>query len=72
VAVAAMPDAKLGEKVCAFVVSDDPALALEDLTSFMLGRGVAKQKLPERLVLVEQLPRNPTGKLQKFKLAELL
>jgi acyl-CoA synthetase len=72
VAVAAMPDAKLGEKVCAFVVSDDPALALEDLTSFMLGRGMAKQKLPERLVLVEQLPRNPTGKLQKFKLAELL
>jgi cyclohexanecarboxylate-CoA ligase/acyl-CoA synthetase len=72
VAVTAMPDAKLGEKVCAFVVSDDPALALEDLTSFMLGRGVAKQKLPERLVLVEQLPRNPTGKLQKFKLAELL
>lgn len=72
VAAIGMPDARLGEKVCAFVVSDDPGLVLEDLTSFMLGRGVAKQKLPERLVLVDQLPRNPTGKLQKFKLAELL
>jgi non-ribosomal peptide synthetase component E (peptide arylation enzyme) len=68
----AMPHMKLGEKVCVCVVSDDPRLSLDDLTLFRLEKGVAKQKLPERLILVDELPRNPNGKVQKFKLKELL
>jgi len=72
VAVVATPDPKTGEKACAFVVpdADEGELDLDDLSEFLVGREVAKQKIPERLVLVDELPKTPSGKVQKFMLRE--
>lgn len=71
IAVVAMPDAKLGEKACAFIVSSTSSqLSTRDLLTFLTGRGVAVQKVPERVELVPELPRTASGKIQKFLLRE--
>lgn len=71
--IVAMPDERLGERACAFVVTDGGAgagLELEDVQRYLDERQVAKQYWPERLVVVDRLPRNPAGKVQKFVLRE--
>jgi non-ribosomal peptide synthetase component E (peptide arylation enzyme) len=71
VAVVGMPDARLGEKVCVYVVPAPGARpTLEELTGFMKSRRVMMQKLPERLELRDSLPRTPTGKVEKFRLRD--
>ena len=73
VAIVRMPDARLGERGCAFIVPDaDTMLTLGDLTAFLEARGVAPFKWPERLDLVAELPTTASGKVQKFKLEERL
>jgi cyclohexanecarboxylate-CoA ligase len=69
VAVVAYPDAVLGERACAYVVGE-PDLTLASLTAFLRTRGIANQKLPERLRLVGELPKTASGKVQKFVLRE--
>jgi cyclohexanecarboxylate-CoA ligase len=70
-AVVAIPDARLGERPCAYVVAKPGAtLDLQGLTAFLAKEGMAKTYWPERLVLVEEMPRTPSGKIQKFKLRE--
>jgi len=69
VAIVAMPDERLGERACAFAVSDD-GVDLDELRRFLDARRVAKQYWPERLVLVPELPRNPAGKVQKYVLRD--
>lgn len=70
VAVVSMPDERLGEKACAYVVpAAGAAPSLDDLTSYLRGKqDFAIQKLPERLELVEALPMTATGKVQKHLL----
>ncbi|WIE55743.1 AMP-binding protein [Curtobacterium sp. MCBD17_003] len=67
VAVVAMPDPRLGERSCAFVVvapgHDEPSLS--DLTDFLRSKQIAVQKLPERLVVIDELPMTPVGKVRK-------
>lgn len=72
VAVVAMPDVEMGERVCAFVVPADGAvISLEDLQHFLVESGLAKFKLPERLELTAALPMNPAGtKVNKRHLKE--
>jgi cyclohexanecarboxylate-CoA ligase len=73
VAVVAMPDPMLVERVCAFVVPVDGAtLTLDDLVGFLDGKGLARQKYPERLELVDELPTTPSGKVQKYLLRQQL
>ena len=65
-AVVAMPHARLGEGVCAVVIPrHEGALTLEALATFTNEQGLARQKIPERLVLVDDLPRTPSGKVRK-------
>lgn len=71
VAVVGVPDARLGEKGCAFVVPrGDAAPDLAELVRHLEARGVARYKLPEYMRLVPELPMTPSGKVQKFVLRE--
>jgi len=69
VAVVAVPHAKLGEDLCAYVVPQAPAPAPDALMAFVAAR-IADYKVPRRWVFVSELPRNPTGKIQKNVLRE--
>ncbi|MGB6450348.1 MAG: 2,3-dihydroxybenzoate-AMP ligase, partial [Steroidobacteraceae bacterium] len=71
VAIVAMPDPRLGERACAFVVPRAGAtLDFLSLQRFLDERRVAKPYWPERLEVLESLPRTPSGKIQKFRLRE--
>ncbi|WP_332672345.1 cyclohexanecarboxylate-CoA ligase [Aromatoleum sp.] len=71
VAVVGYPDRRLGERVCAFVsLKPGFTVTFADLTAYLDKQQVAKQYYPERLEIVDDLPRTPAGKLQKFKLRE--
>jgi cyclohexanecarboxylate-CoA ligase len=71
VAVVGAPDQRLGERGAAFVVlHDDQQLDLEQLRVYMGECQLAKQYWPERLYVVDDMPRTPSGKIQKFKLRE--
>jgi acyl-CoA synthetase (AMP-forming)/AMP-acid ligase II len=71
-AVIGAPDPMMGERVCAVVVPQPgSSLVLEELVDFLREReSVAAYKWPERLVLVDALPRNPVGKVLKRVLRE--
>jgi len=71
IAIVAMPDPVMVERACAFAVPAAGARpTLESLADFLVGREIAKQKIPERLVLVDELPKTQSGKVQKFVLRE--
>ncbi len=67
VAVVGVPDATSGERVCACIVLHAGAgdLSLDDVRAFMEARGVMRQKIPEQLATMAELPRNATGKVRK-------
>ncbi|MHB8695688.1 MAG: AMP-binding protein [Solirubrobacteraceae bacterium] len=66
-ALVAMPDERLGERACAFVVpkSTEAAPDVASVQSYLDGRGVAKYKWPERIEIREALPRTNVQKLDK-------
>ncbi|QBX55906.1 cyclohexanecarboxylate-CoA ligase [Nocardioides seonyuensis] len=69
-AVVGMPDERLGEKVCAYVILKPGAepLSVEQTAEFLRSHGVATQKLPERIEITEGFPMTATGKIQKHLL----
>ncbi|MGH7003795.1 MAG: class I adenylate-forming enzyme family protein, partial [Alphaproteobacteria bacterium] len=69
-AIVPMPDPVLGERACAFATLRPGAAApkLEALCAYLLEKGIAKLKLPERLVVVAEMPLTPTRKIVKGKL----
>jgi cyclohexanecarboxylate-CoA ligase len=71
VAVVAMPDPVMVERACAFIVAaEDDAPTLRELADYLLSRGLAIQKAPERLELLDELPKNSAGKVEKARLRE--
>ncbi len=73
VAVVAYPDEVLGERACAVVVPQPGAVVtLPEVTGYLRGLGIATFKLPERLELRDELPRNPLGKVLKRELRDEL
>jgi len=66
-AVVSMPDQRLGERACAFVVlrKGAPVPTLAEIVEFLRGKQIAVQKLPERLEIVSELPMTPVGKVRK-------
>ncbi|MET0376407.1 MAG: AMP-binding protein [Rhizorhabdus sp.] len=68
-ACVAYPDERMGEIVCAYVVARAGAeVTLETVRAHFSTAGAAKQKTPERVVPVAELPRNSTGKILKHEL----
>ena len=71
VAAIAMPDEIMGEKTCVYVVpKKGETVTLDDVTAFIKQQGVATYKLPERLEIIDAIPRTPVGKIVKGKLRE--
>ncbi|ORW01228.1 class I adenylate-forming enzyme family protein [Mycobacterium kyorinense] len=69
VAVIGVPDPRTGERVCAVVVAEPGVeLALSSLVRHCQDRGLSRHKFPERLEVVDMLPRNLTGKVLKAEL----
>ncbi len=70
-ACAGYPDSKLGERVCAFVVlAPAQELSLEELNEFLKAKQISVYKLPEKLHLLDALPRNALGKVIRRELAQ--
>jgi len=73
VAVVGIPHPRLGETSCAVVVTKPGrSLTLDEVAEFLLAKGVARFKLPERLECWPGLPTNPSGKIQKFLIRNTL
>lgn len=67
-----LPDEAMGERLCAaIVVRQGAQLTLEDLNVYLKERQVAIYKWPERLLTVQQLPRNPVGKVVRDDLRRI-
>ena len=72
-AVVGMPDPRLGERICAFVVlADEATLDIDEVRQWMEKAGIAKPKWPERLEVLSTFPMTAGGKIQKFRLRELI
>ncbi len=72
VAIVGIPDARLGERACSFVVAKPGQhFSFEEMIRFLIEQKVARQYMPERLEVVDELPVTPSGKVQKFKLREI-
>jgi cyclohexanecarboxylate-CoA ligase len=71
-AVVGMPDKRLGERVCCYLVPTDRADApsLDTLKAYLQDKGIAVQKTPERLELLDEMPTTATGKIQKHLLRQ--
>ncbi len=67
IALIGMPDPRLGERGCAYVVPRDPQNppTLADICAYLEAEGLAKYKWPERLELIDALPRTQVGKVSK-------
>jgi cyclohexanecarboxylate-CoA ligase len=73
IALVAMPDARLVERACAFVIPRPGAPpTLAELVDYLEARKLARHKFPERLELVSEFPMTPSGKVQKYKLREVI
>jgi cyclohexanecarboxylate-CoA ligase len=71
VAIVATPDPRLQERACACVmVKPGVDFTFEEMKEFLQDRGVAKQYWPERLEVLAELPKTPSGKIRKFELRE--
>ena len=70
-AAVAMPDPMFGEKVCLYVeLTDSQHIDLPELAEYLLAQGVSKELLPERLIVVDEIPRSSGAKIAKGRLRE--
>lgn len=73
VAIVGTPDPRLGERACAFVtLRGGQALTLADMLAYLEQQKVAKYYFPERLEVLTEMPRTASGKIQKFRLREMV
>jgi 2,3-dihydroxybenzoate-AMP ligase len=72
VACVPVPDAELGERMCAcLVLHKGASLSFEELIAFLEGKDMAKIKLPERFLLLDEFPLSHFGKVSKKSLSEM-
>ncbi|MGJ7914085.1 cyclohexanecarboxylate-CoA ligase [Massilia sp. LXY-6] len=73
VVIVAYPDERLGERACAIVIPK-PGQSVDhaSIVAFLKEQKVAIQYIPERLIVRDALPTTPTGKIQKFRLRDMI
>ena len=71
-AVIGIPHPRLGETCCAVLLTDGTALDVAALGAFLDAQGLARQKHPERVVILPDLPRTASGKVQKYLLRQMV
>ena len=72
-AIVAYPDERLGERACAVVVpKPGQSIDLPTLVDFLKSQKVTVQYIPERLIVRDAMPSTPSGKIQKFKLRDMV
>ena len=74
VSIVGLPDKHMGEKACACIVLKKPedTLTLEEIIDYFKEHDYANYKIPEYIHFLEELPRNPVGKIMKFHLKQLV
>lgn len=73
VAIVGYPDERLGERACAVVrLRPGASLTFDDMTTYLKEQAMARQYIPEQLRIVDDMPRTPSGKVQKFRLREMV
>lgn len=72
VAVVAMPDAFLGEKICAFVIKHHEELEKRSLLTYLESKGLATYKIPDRIEWIEEFPETALGKVNKKQLRNII
>ena len=73
VSIVAMADLRLVERCCAVVIPrDGQSLTLAEVTAYLEGHQLARHKFPERLEIVSEFPMTPSGKIQKYRLRQLV
>ena len=73
VACVPMPDANMGEKMCAYVILHaGKSVTLKELVAFLMDKEIAKYKLPERLETLPEFPVSTFGKVSKKALGEMI
>lgn len=72
VALVAIPDPRLQERACACVIlrDDVDTFTFEEMQQFLADKGVAKHYWPEQLRVLDDFPKTPSGKIQKFQLRD--
>lgn len=72
-AVVAMPDERLGERGCAIVtLKPGNAMDFDEMAAYLVDQHMARQYMPEQLVVIDEMPRTPSGKIQKYKLRDMV
>ncbi|OBA62651.1 cyclohexanecarboxylate-CoA ligase [Mycobacterium sp. 1100029.7] len=70
-AAVAMPDPIFGERVCLYAeLADSASIELPELVDHLLALGVSKELLPERFIVVDEIPRSSGGKVAKGDLRQ--
>ena len=73
VAIVAYPDDRLGERACAVVVpKPGQSIDFASMVEFLKAQKIALQYIPERLIVRDAMPATPSGKIQKFKLRDMV
>jgi non-ribosomal peptide synthetase component E (peptide arylation enzyme) len=73
VSIVAMADPRLIERCCAVVIPrEGQSLTLAEIIAFLEGQQLARHKFPERLEIVSEFPMTPSGKIQKYRLRQLV
>jgi non-ribosomal peptide synthetase component E (peptide arylation enzyme) len=73
VAIVGMPDERLQEKACAYVVlKEGETFTFDEMTGFLAEQKMAKQYYPERLEIIDEMPMTPSGKIQKYVLRDTI
>lgn len=72
VAIVGIPDERMGEKACAFVVpAKGHIFTFDEMIDYLAEHNIAKYKFPERLEIIDRLPMTASGKIQKFMLSKM-